>query len=263
MSDRIKNPSIDFLHSIASKLRSDFGRFYRDTEKERIRFNFTETNDVYTFKIKFTPSHRVLKFVVQKNEDIDCVECQLYEKTNNIIRDIDQIYKLVSQEYLYIQKDAVAAELRLLNLWYWGITISPDRKNDIYKVQADWYSDNNDREDVLFVGIINKITELDDKPNLLNNFINSLSNYSTVYEFSNVATVELELLTEFGIYKRVIQIHKNIVKNIYPKQIFISNWLDQFAIMRFTPAKHHINFTSSQGDFIARYLSETEEKRYA
>lgn len=243
----------------ANKLRSDFARFYRDTEKDRIRFNVSETPDVYVFKIKFTPSHRVLKFIIQKKENCeltDDFECQCYEKTNNIIKDINQIYKLVSQVYIPRNDDHDQAEQKLLQLWYWGMQIMPERKHDIYKVPAEWFSRDNDNQNVLYVAIINKITPVKDKIDLLSGLFKSFDELFNNTNRQDTTLLELELLVDGASYTHVVEVQNHIAKNIFPRQIFISNWMSQYAIMRFTPAKHHLIFTPQQYEFIAEYLSK-------
>lgn len=256
MNDRVQHPTVTWLYNMASKIRNDFSRFYRDTEKDRIRFNFGETPFSYTFKIKFTPSHRVIKFIVSKDPDIDTIECQLYEKTNNIIRDIDQIYYLVNQEYLPTNKSDENTFSLIMKLWHWGCVIRPDRKNDIYKVHAKWYSPQPKYEDVLYIGVIKSVKHIETTPpSFASMDLKHAVNDPTV-------KLQLELMTPQSTYDYFIEVIEGLEKNIYPGQLFILNWMERFSIMRFTPAKHHISFNSEQYGFISDYISKEIKDGY-
>lgn len=260
LNERIQHPTIVRLSEIASRIRSDFSRFYRDTEKDRIRFNFGETPNTYTFRVKFTPSHRILKFIVPKDTNIDTIECQLYEKTNNIVRDIDQIYTLVKQEYLSPTNiNSTEVDALLFKLWYWGCVTRGNSRHDVYKVQAQWFIEqpyDTMSPMMLYMALITNVKTISRNKRLIH-----LGDNAETLDESTVR-LQLELTTDDSIFYHFVDIQEGLVRNIYPGQLYITNWMERFAIMRFSPAKHHLSFTPEQYAFITDYLSEENKDGY-
>jgi hypothetical protein len=259
LNEKIQHPAVLWLYNTATQIRNDLSRFYRDTDKDRIRFNFGETPFAYTFKIKFTPSHRVLKFIVPKDPDITTVECQLFEKTNNIIRDIDQLYAMKEQYYLPLQLTS-ANRSELLEIWYWGCFVRVDRKNDIYKVQSHWLTSEPRCEDVLYIALITKVKCIGKSPEGI--VINTANPSLQHIVFDPVVKLQLELVTPMGTQTLCVDVQAGLENGIYPGQIYIVNWMNRFSIMRFTPAKHHLSFTPEQYLFIVDYLSKEVRDGY-
>lgn len=258
MNDRVQHPTITWLYETATQIRNDLGRFYRDADKDRVRFNFGETPTTYTFKIKFTPSHRVLKFIVPKDNDIQSFECQLFVKTNNIIRDIDQIYSMHTQEYF--SSDPEHDRLLLISLWLWGCFVNPERRHDVYKAQVQWIDVSDKRNDMLYVAIITKIGIVAKNQDIHATEHAGRTLFNEI--FDPVVKLQVELTTPAGSCTRFLDVPEGMVKNIYAGQLYILNWMEHFSIMRFTPAKHHLSFTPAQYGFISDYLSKEFKDGY-
>lgn len=259
LNERIQHPTIKWLSDIATRIRSDFSRFYRDTDKDRVRFNFGETPTTYTFKVKFTPSHRTLKFIVPKDSYIPTIECQLYEKTNNIVRDIDQIYTLVAQEYLIPNIQAIEIDAVFFKLWHWGCIVRNNSRHDIYKVQAQWFEQQafeTMSPMMLYTALITKVETLSHQKQT----IMVGDGLQTIGQ--PIVQLQLELTTPEKIFNCIVNVEAGLVRTIYPGQLYITNWIERYAIMRFNPAKHHLSFTPEQYAFITDYVSEENKNGY-
>lgn len=247
MEKRIENHTISRLRDIASKLRSEFSRFYGDTNRERVRFTYGDSPFAYYFKIRFTPSHRTVKFIVPKsNLTSNTIEVQQLEKTDNIIRDINEIYQLKKHLYLeaIVDDEALSEELALL--WRWGIAGS--RRGDVFKAQAEFIlpgfsPEDMYRTDTLYVGLIDKVVPLQKG-------VEIVDGCEIKYEYVS--------LMMYNNAEVVIRVAEDMVGTIYPGMIYMENWMERFTIMRFSSAKHHIVFTEDQTNLICDYLNREE-----
>ena len=253
LDKKITHPHIERLHKFAAKLRSEFARFYGDMSRERVRFTFGDSPSAYFFKIRFTPSHRTLRFAVPKeiNTEIDAddVIVHLLEKTDNIVRDIDSIY---------LVRDTQAAILDIMSdddmekfmtmLWKWGI--SGYRKNDVFRASSVWYHPDIEINDTtLAIGLI---TDVKEKMSRLR-MVDGVVQQDTILE-----------LTLQNNEKAIVNVDDDVVSTIYPGLIFMQNKYGSFNIMRFKAAKHHINFTESQYNTISDFLAnEVDHERKA
>lgn len=246
MEKRIENPTISRLRDIASKLRSEFSRFYGDTNRERVRFTYGDSPFAYYFKIRFTPSHRTIKFIVPKDENTTSIEVHQLEKTDNIIRDIDEIYQLKKQNYIEAINDDEALSEEVTLLWRWGIGGS--RRGDVFKARAEFIlpgfgHEDMCRTDTLYVGLIDKIVPLDHGIEIVDGCEHKFQ-YLSLIMYNNAEVV--------------IRVAEDLVSTIYPGLIYMENWVERFSIMRFTSAKHHIVFTEEQTELICDYLNKEE-----
>lgn len=247
MEKRIENHTISRLRDVASKLRSDFSRFYGDTNRERVRFTYGDSPFAYYFKIRFTPSHRTIKFIVPKgNLAANTIEVHQLEKTDNIIRDIDEIYQLKHQIYLeaIVTDEELSEELALL--WRWGIAGS--RRGNVFKARAEFIlpgfgHEDMHRTDTLYVGIIDKVIPLQCGVEIVDGCEHRFQ-YVSLIMYNNAEIV--------------IRVAEDMVPTIYPGLIYMENWVERFSIMRFTSAKHHIVFTEEQANLICDYLNKEE-----
>lgn len=231
------------LRQVASKLRSDFGRFYNDTSRERIRFTYGESPYAYCFKIRFAPSHRSVRFIVAKDGQGRDIEVICLEKTDNIIRDIDSIYQTIDQKYITLDTpNQEEFEAQIALLWRWGI--SGQRKNDVFKARAAWYQPEMKLdESTLAIGVIESVTVLKRKS----------SWFPKISTTDNLTLLEL---TFDHNEKIVLEVANDLVGTIYPGLVYMQNWMGSYNLMRFKSAKHHINFTANQLEAISNFLDE-------
>lgn len=246
MEKRIVNPMINRLRDVASKLRSDFSRFYGDSNRERVRFTYGDSPFAYYFKVRFTPSHRTLKFIVPKENPFNRVEIQQLEKTDNIIRDIDTIYLIKNQTYVDMDCSDQTLDAELSLLWRWGVGAT--RKGDVFKARAEFIlpgfgHEDMYRTDTLYVGLIDKVTPLQRGVEIIDGCEHRFQ-YVSLRMYNNAEVI--------------VQMAEDIVQTIYPGLIYMENWVERYNIMRFTSAKHHIVFTEEQMELICDYLNQEE-----
>ncbi len=230
----IKNKMIMKIHGIFKELRDSASQFFKQPDQSLIRFTFGETPTYFQFKVKFGSTHKLLKFIVNKDPDVRSVGYVMYEKTKNIVMDIDQIYRERQNGYSEIEN----MRADIARLFWWGIRQNKNRERETFRVPAitikPGNSDNRTNKDVLYYGIIENfnVERLDDQ------------------SFTVSVWLHTGSVLKFPISETSVDFADILKKN----KLLVMNYLGRYTAMSFTSAKHHINFTEAQYQEISTYL---------
>lgn len=242
--ETIDNPLIARVHSIFRDLREDLSTFFATTDKTLILFNFGDTPEFFQFRVRFKATHKTLKFIVARGQGNDAsttLEFVKLEKTRNIVRDIDEIYRVVQRDY--IDADANLRD-RLQKLFLWGIQPNKNRKGEIFKALGaplpHPIEPTKMRKDTLYYGVVVGYTILESNPETDQCVVQF--NLSNGHSFNRECT-------------------KAFLDSIHPNRVVLMNWLLRINLLSFTSAKHHVTFTLEQFNEIAGYLSQQQTEK--
>lgn len=253
----IRDPKIMKIHGIFKNLRESLSCFFNQHDQSLIRFSFGNTPSHYQFKVKFNPTHKSLKFIVNKDPDVKSVQCITYEKTKNIVLDIDEIYR--ERTSIFIDEKELKQECGRLLLW--GLRKNENREKEIFKVDAveiqKGMTTESFRDDKrLFCDVI-----VDYELTFLTYMGESVEPYQ-------LADGRLPQSTERAICTFKLLSGAKLSFNIFSGQaetfkrnkLLVVNYLRRFNVMGFTTAKHHLNFSNQQYSKISTWLESQRGK---
>lgn len=234
----IKNPLIQRIHSVFRDLREVNCNFFNARDENLIRFNFGESPTFWQFRVKFTSTHKMLKFIVAKDGDQSTIDYSQLEKTRNIILDIDRLYHQRHRDYITVSDQL---RDRLQKLFIWGMRLNKNRKNEIFKAKALPIPPVDQRntmtnEEVLYYGVV--------------------TGCWVISRSDDVVRAEIQLL---GGNQYTIDCDPALVETIYNNRILLVNWLGRFNVLSFTSAQHHLDLTEAQRNEISAYLATQKE----
>lgn len=234
---RIVNPVVDLIHSTFNELRRSSSGFFRSSDQTLIRFSFSDLPEFFQVRVKFSETHKVLKFIVNKATPTE-VECAQLEKTRDIVRDIDEIYQLRDRKYYSLEDPEMQEKLKLLFLWGIEAQQTPKKaKKEIFKVKAIKLVREGEqqqmREDCLYYAVLT---------------------YHKVaaQNIDGTAIVDLSLL---GLGTRRVVCNEAQLDALYPNRILLMNWLGRFNVLSLASTRHHVNFKESELDEITRFIT--------
>ena len=253
----LRNPTIMKIHGIAKDLRETLSTFFDQTDQSLIRFSFGVTPNFYQFKMKFGPTFKSIKFIVNRDPDVKTVQCVTFEKTKNIILDIDEIYR--ERNTTYIDTNNLRREMP--GLFAWGMRKNANREKEIHKAPVlipgpEWKDFNGSLStDHLYCDLIVDFTFSGILTKGQGSFFN-LDNPDK--DKLAVSLCEFNLLSGSSIRLVVTQSQLDLIKR---NKLLVFNYLGRFNVMGFTTAKHHLKFSDEHYAEIAAYL-ETQRGKH-
>lgn len=247
----IKNRSITKVHTVFKNLRDICSKFFQQKDQSLIRFSFSETIAYWQFIVKFANTHKRIKFVVSKDGDMTTVEYIMYEKTKNIILDIDQIYRERKRDWLTTNE---TLKKSLESLFFWGITYNENRRDEIYRCEVELIPEieseiyDSLRNDILYYGVITRIHELN---KCLNEHKQVL--YRCIVYFNHTKANGEQASIE-------ITCTEDARRLLRPNKLLMLNWMGRFSAMSFMNSLHHFKFTDAQRRDIDAHLNSLRKE---
>lgn len=233
---RVKDKTVRRIHDEFKALRNNFSTFYDSVDDSKIRFSFSEVSGShFLFRVKFSVTHKTVKFFVPQDSSEKTFGYQCLEKTTNIVEDIDSIHNLTKEDWVDISSKL---EETCRELFLWGIEMSKNRGSDVFRVDAVPYVPNTELlRTRLYYGLI------------------TATQITPSKECKDYSYVTLSFLTgeQFVVYSRT-----DTAELIKPGRIILINYKGSYNILTFNSAKHHVNFAPSDYNALVQYYDNRQ-----
>lgn len=232
----IDNPVIKKIHRTIKQLKDQMYNGYP------ARYTYGSHEASYTFKIKLCNQKKALIFTVSKDPTVTTFQVNFLEKTRNLVEDIAQIYKAAKEPVFLEIAEISLAQLKRAFSW----VIQPsDRTGEIFKAPVEAYPWNKPlKNDRLYYRVVKKVLESQELN--AHDPVLRVDTPITIYkvEFADGKTGCCEVM--FGGLKPT------------PGNLMISNYTGMYALMGYSTARKHMDFTSISHYDIVNQLELTK-----
>ncbi len=250
VKQHIDNEAVKKLHRAVKEIKLSMYGFFGVAGRidNHILINFSTTEDKYLIRIKFVVTRKKLVFVVDR-EDNTLVECQQSEKTDNVARDIHQLYINKVTTPLDLDGDLSA---QISPLFFWGLQPRNLEGEEVYKANAVPASKiitaDGDYD-------LRRLAEND----LCYSVITDIIGFHEVYGSPDTVMLHANILdVKEPVY---LMMTKEDLRKVCPGAIFIQNKFGNYNLYRFFTAKKHLSFSKDEFTKVIGLINDLRNSR--